>query len=289
MKKKKIFVPLTLERVGSEGKFFTDNTILKFLGSIVGSILVILIIWSQLQPLVGDAIGMFVGVIVGLILLFYLVRFWVLREKALFGLLRKLDQYSVVNVGEFSDIYDVVDNICMHDSGYMSMLVTVTRGSTLGISEQEYNQYFESIKKFEDSIISDGYKFKSFNCEMPKIQDDIFLKQRDNCRKNNFTVLERNLDVKNTYIQTLMNKCLRDEMFVYVIISYADDPQHFKMRVQQKISSLTNKHIQTIHIMNTQEINNFAKEFFDVDYFEMDKVSSEDLKDVLTLGEELNL
>lgn len=280
---KKIFIPLTLERVGSEGKFFTDNTILKFFGTVVAGVIAGTLIWAYFGKILPSFVTWLLCIIVFLVIFYYLGRYWVLRERQLFKLLQKLAQHKMVNVGEFADVYDIDQDICLHNSGYMSGFLTVVRGTTLGMTEQEKYQYYAGFKAMEDNLLASGYSFKVYNYETPIVKDTIFKDQRNGCRECGFRSLENNLNLKNTYTKAFMEACMRDECFVYVIIAEQGDIDHFKLKIEQAARNVINKHIKEARLMTKSEILQFATEFCDVQYFEFETDAEEDIEDFLTV------
>lgn len=280
---KKIFVPLTLERVGSEGKFFTDNTILKLFGTVIAGVLAATLIFAYLGDLLPSIITWVIALTVFFLIVYYLGRYWVLRERQLFKLLQKLAQHKLVNVGEFADVYDIDNDVCLHNSGYMSAFLSVVRGTTLGMTEQEKYQFYAGFKAMEDNLLASGYSFKVFNYETPIVKDTIFKDQRNGCRECGFRSLENNLNLKNTYTKAFMEACMRDEGFVYVIITEQGDIDHFKLKIEQAARNVINKHIKEARLLHKDEIMQFATEYCDVQYFEFENDSEEDIEDFLTV------
>lgn len=279
---KKIFVPLTLENVGSEGKFFTDNTVLKLFGTVILGVLAALMVFAYLKFL-PSIIKWILALTVFFLILFYLGRYWVLRERELFKLLQKLTLHKLVNVGEFADVYDIDDGVCFHESGHMSVFLTIVRGTTLGMTEEEKLQFYKGFKAMEDNLLGSGYSFKVFNYELPVVKDTIFKDQRNGCRESGFKALENNLNIKNTYTKAFMESCMRDEGFVYVIVTEQGDTEHFKLKVEQAARNVMSKHIKEARLMNKKEIMDFATEYCDVQYFEFESSADEDVEDIFTV------
>lgn len=284
---KKRFVPMTLENVGSEGKLFTDSTLLKLLGSAIISLLAAALICQKLLSFLPSNINIVCGIIILLLAFQYLARKWALKENLLKSMYSKLKKRSTVNVGHFSDIYDVLPNgVCLHENGQISCFIEIVRGTTLGESSAELDNYVNAIKNFEDEILREKFMFKNFNIEIIDNDYSLFKKQKLNTAKNGMTELNKNLEVKNTYIKTFMDYCVRDEMDVYVIVSKYADIEMFKIKVEQIVNSTSCKLIQNIRVLDSKEkVREFGIKFFDVDLFELEEVDLSEVESIIKFKE----
>lgn len=279
MKPKKI--PMTLERVGSEGKFFTDNMILLILGCVIIDAVLSVIVMAQLSYKLPTYISIVIAVIVFIIQLPWYIRKIAFKEKQLKELLKKMINFKKVNINKFHDIYDYIDDVALHNSGHTSLFVEIVRGSTLGMTNIEAEEYYKCVQNFQNRILQLGYQYKDINIETEDLseEEDLMLKQVNGAREfsNN---LSDNLRLKYKYTQAFMSKCIRKERWVYVIISEETDTTQFKARVRQMLGVLNNYHIQEVSIMKRDEIEAFALEYFDIKLFNPD-VGSDELKEVL--------
>jgi chloramphenicol O-acetyltransferase len=153
------------------------------------------------------------------------------------------------------------------------------------MAQADIEKYYTAISSFETMLANNNYDFKMYNFESPRVKDTIFNEQRDSCRKLGYKTLENNLKVKNTYTKVFMEESMRDEEFIYSIISTNQDIDHFKLKIKQAQSVLLGNFIKDIHIMTENEIIQFATEFFDVKYFEFETNADEDTEDFLEIME----
>lgn len=280
---KKIFVPMTLENVGSEGKLFTDGTLIKILGSLLIALLVSALICQKLLYWVIPPFGLWIGIAIFILVSQFLIRKWPFCEGLLKNMYAKLTKHKTVNVGKFTDIYDVLPGgICLHENGQISCFVEIIRGTTLGLNKAELDRYVNVIKTFEDSILRENFALKHCNIEIIDNDYSLFKKQKLNCYNYGMHKLEKNLDVKNTYIKTFMDYCVRDERDIYIIVSKYANIDMFRMKINQLISNLANPIIVEVKILeNKEEIREFGKQFNDVDLFEIESIEEDELKDII--------
>jgi len=280
---RKVFVPMTLENVGNEGKILTDNTVLKIGGSVLASMLIAALFCQKITPWLPKFINLYIGITITVLLSIKLSRIFALKEKYLKDMVYNMKKHKTTNVGDLSDIYEVLEGgVCLHDSGHISIMVEIVRGSTVGATVEEINSYLDCIKSFEDRINRENFILKHFNIEVKNKDYDLFRQQKIRCMENGMKNLEANLDIKNKYLRTFMDNCVRDERDIYVIISQFSDLELFKMKINQFINSLKNKIIlESSIVKDKEELREFGKQFHNVDMFEIESIDEEDLDEII--------
>lgn len=284
---RKLDIPLTLERAGSEGKFFTDNMILKLMGCTFLAFILSLIIAGQ----IGSKLPTLISLIIGGILFFVqetvYVRFFVLKERTLIPLLDKMIKYRIVDTNKFYDIYSFIDNVALHNSGDISLFIEIVRGSTIGCSEQELDGYYDTIQRFENSILEIGYKIKDFDFESKdfKRDKDIMLNQVK-CAKGINENLAHNLSIRYKYTEAFMESAMRKDRLIYVIISKENDTEQFFARIKQAVTLLNHSIIRETMFLSESQVYDFAKEFFNTKLFNTSLTTEEDLFEVLKFNKE---
>jgi len=278
---KPIKIPLTLERVGSEGKFFTDNMILKIMGCCGLSVVISLLIMAQASYKISNTLALILGVLAFVVQIVFYTRKIVLREKQLIGLLTKMDTFQEVNTNKFYDSYDFIDNVALHNSGNTSIFVEVIRGSTLGMSNEGAQEYYKCIQNFKNRILQMGYSYKEVNFESEDLteEQELMLEQINGARKIS-TNLANNLSVKYKYNLRFMSRCVRKERWIFVIVGEDTDTRQFQARVRQTMGTLNNYHIQSVKILDKNEVHAFAREYDDTKMFDIE-LNTDELKEVL--------
>lgn len=285
--KKKRFVPMTLENVGSEGRLITDKTLLKLMGVALGSFVISIIVCQKILVFLPSKINLIIGIIIFLLVFQHLARKFALMEGLLKNMYYNLKKNEKVNVGKFSDIYDVLPGgICLHENGQISCFIEIVRGTTLGESEWEIDNYVTAIKNFEDAILQEKLSFKNYNIEVIENDYSLFRVQKIKTARNGLTKLSKNLEIKNTYLKTFMDYCVRDERDIYVVISKYAEIEMFRIKMEQIVNATSAKLIKDIHILkDKEEVRDFGIKYFDVDLFELENVEDEELNKIIKFKE----
>lgn len=272
---------MTLERVGSEGKFFTDNMILKVIGCIVLAFVLSLLVVAQASYKLPHPLSIALGVIAFIIQVVFYIKNFALGGRQLDKLLEKMDTFELVNTNKFFDSYDFIDKVSLHNSGHTSIFVEVTRGSTLGMTDDDVLDYYKCIENFKDRILQLGYQYKEVNFESEDLSEEqeLFLKQINGARAISSN-LAKNLETKYKYTLKFMSRCVRKERWIFVIIGEDTDTKQFQARVRQMTGILNNYHIQDVKILDKNEVHAFAREYDDTRIFDTE-LNEEELKDIL--------
>ena len=278
---KPIKIPMTLERVGSEGKFFTDNMILKVIGSIILALVLSLIVLSQVSYMMPELWAFILALVSFVIQVPIYIRKLALQERQLKKLLVKMVEHERTNTNQFYDIEDYIDEVALHNSGHSSVFVEVVRGSTLGMSNDEAKEYYKCIQNFKNRILQHGYTYKEVNYETDDLEEekDIMREQVNGARAISSN-LAQNLEIKYKYTQKFMLMSVRKERWIFIITGVEPDTRQMLARVKQLKNVLNNYHIQEVKILTRNEVTAFAREYDDTRMFDTD-LNLEDLKDIL--------
>lgn len=284
----KKFVPLTLENVGSEGKFFTDKTILKLGATALVGGYVFLVVGGQLGLILPSIISMPIGFIAGFIVFSYIVRYWVLRERMLLKLFKIMDKYKVINASEFCDVYSISkEGACLHESGHVSTIVEIHLGTTIGLNTQEIDNIFNCFEMFESRLLSDGVTFKTYGLEFVRDKFDELDEQQVRCSNSTVPNISNTMQMRNKYVRVYTEKAGRLDKVVYSIASKRHDAESLINLVNRLEPLFRHPNIHSFEMLDSYEkLNNFGEEFFGVRYFDLSQDSEEDLMDIIKFEED---
>lgn len=269
--KKKVRMLMTLEDVGCSGKFFNDNITLKLCSIIIAYILFLLFIAGQLASILPVWLSFLIGFVVLSPIAFWLTSKFVLRQKELCRISEQMEDGHVISGNEYSDIYKVSsDCICDNTSGHKSIYIAVDRLHTIGMTEDDIEEYYKVIEQFESSLLAPGNHFTIKYYEIEDVDkfrgaidyEHSIISKIDNKAVNTTTIL------KNKYINSYINEYGVDYTIVYVVYTKMVRSKDFLRQVKNAMTYLNNPHLGNVHIMNKREIDKFGEIFFNVKYFD---------------------
>lgn len=269
--KKKVRMLMTLEDVGCSGKFFNDNITAKMCGIIIAYILFLLLIAGQLASILPSWISFLVGFIVLSPLAFWLTSKFVLRQKELCRISEEMENGHIISCNKYSDIYKVSkEGLCDNTSGHKSLYISVDRLHTIGMTEDDIEEYYNVIEQFESALLSPSNNFKVKYYEIEDVDkfrgaidyEHSLIPNINNKAINTTTIL------KNKYINSYINEYGVDYTIVYVVYTKMARSKDFLRQVKNAMTYLNNPHIGNVHLMNKREIDKFGETFFNVKYFD---------------------
>ncbi len=281
---KKVRTLMTLEDVGSHGKYFTENVYFKIFVCIICSVLIWLALASQLSFMVPKVVALVVTGVLTIPVAMFVFSKLILSERELVKVYR--NQYGRDKNGElidgvesvlsrscskYSDIYGIdKHNVCYHSNGYKSMFVSITRGTTIGLTLAEVEDYMSCLCKFESDLmcVNATCNVKSYEVEMPV--KNVTLLGKQNLYVNNIDIdgLKENMQLKNKYLDAFIKLNSREMRNVYVV--YCKQYQYSKLHkiVESSLDNLNHKAMTNVHIMDKSEIDEFGDVFFDISNFD---------------------
>lgn len=283
----RMFVPLTLENVGSEGKFFTDKAVLKTGCAFIAGIYVGLVVYGQLGLFLPSIITVPLGVIVSLYITILIMRYWVLLERLLLKLFDKMDKHKVVDASDFCDKPTLTANgVCLHESGHVSVLVEIYLGTTIGINEEEINSIYRCFEMFESRLLLAGTTFKTYGIEYVRKTFEELDEQQVRLSKSSIPNISNTMLVRGKYIRAYTQEAGRMDKVVYSIATDKSDADTLRNLITRLEPLFRHPNIFSFDILDSYEkINKFGEEFFGVKYFDMSSDSDDDLIDVLKFEE----
>lgn len=283
----KKFVPLTLESVGSTGRFFTDKVILKIGCVFALGIYVGLVVFGQLSYLLPKSIAAILSVIFTTYIAILLIRYWILKEKLLVKLFKVMSKYKVIDASEFCDVYTVTpEGVCMHESGHVSIIVEINLGTTIGLATQELDSIYRCFEMFESQLLNEGMTFKNYGLEFVRRSFSELDEQQARIMKSTIPNIKSTMTARNRYVRVFTKEAGRMDKVVYVIASNRCNAATLVGLIRRTEPLFRHPNIFSFEVLDTcDKLNVFGEEFFGTKYFDLCSDSEDDLKDIIKFEE----
>lgn len=276
MRKARQFMPLTL--VEQAKKFYSEWTVggsiaVVILAVITSALLIMTYNEHRFAGIRGELWFTILEVVINCWMWLMILRKCLLKESKLKEAYALQREYAITDLGVFWGLYDISDTKIYYMDGSAAVIVSATRSYIQGRPTDFETQHFDKVSRFLRKIIRSGYSMKYSNI----IQSDSNIKPLETTeakinerRSSGIFRLESPIIKFTREVTENLSEVEHD----YFLVRCRDSLQMPEMIevVNLAISELNGGLFSDVHLCDSDEIYEFEKDFFGVEYINTNKM-----------------
>lgn len=272
----KQFIPMNMEGTLGDDNFITMPKLLT-LAAIAGSI----VAWLALSESSGYTIA---ARIIGLVVIMFidslLFRYIVLEEKLYYKMYEELKAGIVIKAYKFWNIasrQNTGEGIVMtYNDTKLGVIVKVERGVITGKSEDCAEDHFDAVSDFIKELNNRRIKRVAMNIMEPSGKDERLEELDKLCNTTDNNNINRLVELSVSHIKNISNNTLTDAEYYLLYTEDIMEQERFLEDVEACMDVLMGGMFSGYHILGIdgdREINEFAKQINNVEYFNIEEAS----------------
>lgn len=288
----KQFIPMNMEGTLGDDNFITMPKLLT-LAAIVGSI----VGWMTLSESSGyTLVARVIGLIVILFIDSLLFRYIVLEEKLYYKMYEELKQGAVIKAYKFWNIasrQNTGEGIVMtYNDTKLGVIVKVERGVITGKSEDCAEDHFDAVSDFIKELNNRRIKRVAMNIMEPSGKDERLEELDKLCNTTDNNNINRLVELSVSHIKNISNNTLIDAEYYLLYTEDIMEQERFLEDVEACMDVLMGGMFSGYHILGIdgdREINEFAKQINNVEYFNIEEASAKVYNAAYNIGGDIKV
>lgn len=273
MRKKKLFVPFTVDNPGR--RIYDEWTWVKAI-VLIALMLVFAGLWFNLYytsmyiDFKGTIPFLIITESVNAYVWLALIRYFVIKERFLKKIYSQTKEHRVTDLSVVWGIYNVSGNMLMFIDGRCGVLVSASHGFIFGRPDGFEEMHFDKLSSFMRHILIEGYDVKYYN----RMITDANLEPL----KETERIVSQTPDTGIYYLEAKTIKYLRElavkvadteRDYWLVTCNGVDRMQDMLTRVKQAMELLEGSMFTEIRLCDERDVYNFVQDYFGVFYIDV--------------------